>query len=167
MLWLLWACAGGGGAGLECETVYQLAGTDEVGETASGYEYCAAADDGRGAFNRVSAATCDPGFVGECSTDADCDADELCVCGSAQPFDGGGGFLKLTTFSQCVAATCAGADDCDGNPCGVTLGVCGDPVGHYCRAGGDACSTDADCPANSRCSHDGNAWSCVERADCE
>ena len=80
---------------------------------------------------------------------------------------GGGGFLAMTAFSQCVAATCETADHCDGEACGVAFDVCGDPVGHYCRAPADVCAADADCAANERCSHNGLEWQCVEQASCE
>lgn len=168
MIWLLLACAGGASLdAAECVPVAQATAVDEPGDEPSGYDYCFAEDGPDGAWNRVGSATCVEALRGECATDADCGADEVCVCPGLHPFDDGGGLERLTVLSQCVAATCTGPDDCDDEACGVAVDVCGGPVGHYCRADGDACALDADCAPNERCSHNGLEWQCVEAAECE
>jgi hypothetical protein len=166
MFWLLFACAGGGPkgeAGLDCETVYQTVDSETPGDTPAGYEYCAEDDDGLGAFNRVSAEECTDGG-GFCATDADCDSDEVCLCGGGVAVNDGEGWRGLTVLSQCVGASCTGPDDCDGYGCGLTFDASGGALALFCRTPQDTCRTDADCSVTDYCFYTGEKWACEPRS---
>ncbi len=159
MLWLFLACAE---APLPvCEVVLQTVEAETPGDSPSGFEYCAG-EDGRGVFNRVSSESCGDG--GFCSSDADCDADEACLCSAG--VETAAGWEGLTVVSQCVSATCASPDDCGGLACSLTFDVCGSAQGLFCRTTDDACATDADCGESGFCFYNGSNWSCEAMADC-
>lgn len=90
-----------------------------------------------------------------CVTDADCGADEACVCGPS--------------IGECVRATCRSAEDCqEGYSCAEfydLFGVgCGEPMQLACHAPGDECQSPQECGASSslsNCSAADGTYRCV------
>lgn len=95
---------------------------------------CTEGDNGRCVFGR-GGAYCD---YDRCFVDADCAADEVCLCDGS---NGGG--------NQCVSGDCRVDADCnDAFTCSPTFGSCGHYLGfvaYRCHRAADACTTDADC----------------------
>lgn len=163
MLLFLLACGGPGpGKMPDCQTVYQTASAETPGDAEAGYEYCAEDDDGLGAFNRTGSVTCEAD--GLCSTDADCEDGEVCLCGTGVAYDGG--WRNVTVLSQCIAAYCETSDDCDGQACGLSFDLCGNPQALACRTSTDQCVTDADCGDGSYCFFGGERWACQAAEEC-
>lgn len=112
------------------------------------FGYCDAVD----VRNGPSTSKC---FSG-CVEDADCDAGQICHCGSG--------------IGNCVAATCATDADCDGELCALVedLDRCDDRSRHSrqfaCTTPADACVFSKDC-ASYRCVVENGARVCLERVD--
>lgn len=91
-----------------------------------------------------------------CVTDADCNADEACVCGES--------------IGQCVKASCRTDADCGGYACAQfyeLLGAgCGEPMQLACQTPDDQCRVAQDCEDQGGraryCSGVSGTWSCVE-----
>lgn len=91
-----------------------------------------------------------------CVTDADCDADEACICG---PFIG-----------ECIKADCRSAEDCDdGYLCAQfreLFGIgCGEPMQLACQTPDDECRSSQDCDSaegfGASCSAADGTWRCA------
>jgi len=109
---------------------------------------------------------CDTGFsfnecITPCASDADCAADEACVCEMAYPNN---------FATRCVPADCRTDADCGGLECGISRSECRFVDRLTCRTAADECHGDANCPGNSYfCSYDEEImhWQCFEVIDCE
>ena len=101
-----------------------------------------------------------------CSTDAECEADEVCLCG---------GVLRDVEWSQCVRATCASGEDCASGLCGVANFQQGSGCDWNtvvdCFTDFDTCRTNSECPQatpndpfgiDTYCAEDEGRWSCQE-----
>ncbi len=92
-----------------------------------------------------------------CFSDADCDADEACLCDGSGL--GGGG-------NSCVRADCRTNNDCSpGFACSPTFGGCGHYtgfIGFECHTAADECTVDADCGGAAYCAFDSavSHWAC-------
>lgn len=99
---------------------------------------CTAGTNGRCGFGRAGTFC----SYDECFRDADCDADQACLCDGSGI--GGGG-------NTCVQVGCRTNNDCDpGFACSPTFGSCGHYlgfIGFECHTGDDECTTDAECGA--------------------
>ena len=88
-----------------------------------------------------------------CTSDAECEADEACLCS------------PLQAGTVCVDATCRTDADCPGDlRCGLSLGLGGPTAGIptptlRCRTPQDTCAGDLDCEEGI-CRFSGDAWSC-------
>lgn len=130
-------CEGEGCPASTCRTDADCAGIP--------YGYCQS-------YGQIAQFTCASG----CVTDADCDADEACVCG---PFIG-----------ECVQASCRSDDDCGGGyQCAQfydRFGIgCGEPMQLACQTPDDECRSSGDCTASggfANCSAADGTWRCVE-----
>ena len=90
-----------------------------------------------------------------CVTDADCGAEQACVCGQF--------------IGECVSASCRGAQDCEaGYTCAQyrhLFGIgCGEPMQLACHTPGDQCQSPADCQGASggNCDGTGGVWLCQD-----
>jgi hypothetical protein len=92
-----------------------------------------------------------------CVTDADCNADEACVCG---PFIG-----------ECIKANCRSAEDCGGGYLCAQFrdlfGIgCGEPMQLACQTPEDDCRSSQDCGGaeghGANCSAADGTWRCAE-----
>lgn len=72
-----------------------------------------------------------------CASDADCKADQACVCKEQ----------AKVGHSTCAPASCRTDADCDSGRCGVSShhNGCGTEVALACRSSADRCASDADC----------------------
>lgn len=77
-----------------------------------------------------------------CATDADCKAEEACVCKEQSRLG----------HATCAPATCRVDADCESGRCGVSAyhNGCGIEVAQACRSSADQCASDADC-TGSKC----------------
>lgn len=113
---------------------------------------CTAGDNGRCVFGRIGA-FCSYDL---CFRDADCAADEACLCDGSN--NGGGG-------NACVHAGCRTNNDCaPGLACSPTFGSCGHYsgfIGFECHTADDECTVDADC-GGGYCAFDPTLahWAC-------
>ncbi len=102
------------------------------------------------------------GCVYPCATDADCGAQQACVCDGVLEDDRG--------WSYCAPASCADGADCESNECGASSynDGCGYSVGLGCRAPSDACRADSECTEDwQSCAlqYGTGPWLCVSQ-DC-
>ena len=88
-----------------------------------------------------------------CSTNADCERGERCVCADA--------LRGHFEHSACVPAECASGDDCESGVCALSLffNGCSHEAVFACRGAADECASDADCAGRS-CAYDDGAWAC-------
>lgn len=102
--------------------------------------------------NRATAIDCGPNVEG-CQRDADCDADQVCICPDTVPRD----YARPTSNnyiwptgseSKCVLASCRVNADCDSNEC--SLGT-RNLIGCGSDGPGLACRTETDCTFESSC----------------
>lgn len=97
-----------------------------------------------------------------CTTDVDCGAGMICLCGAA--FGG---------RNQCIAAGCTNAAGCGEADCRVSKNGCGlygSGARTACRTNADTCDADVDCGGPSAfCQHDSisGAWSCLDSVACD
>jgi hypothetical protein len=102
--------------------------------------------------------------VTPCTTDADCAADEACLCGNSQ-WD--------TAFTYCVRGGCRTDADCAPFECAVHKEACASFPTLQCRAAVDGCRSDADCveEQDDECGYytagDLLGWQCQAIGGCE
>lgn len=124
-------------------------------------------------INRAMAIDCAPAVEG-CRNDADCEADQVCLCPDTVPLD----YERPTNTgwptgskSKCVPASCRVNADCASNEC--SLGARND-VGCGADGPGLACRNETDCTFERSCSPIGyieqscyvvfGSWGCNEDA---
>ena len=118
---------------------------------------CVASRDGRCVDRNSSFPEGECGCVYGCETDADCAADQICLCDVA---DG----------ARCVPATCATNADCATSECGLSaseVSGCGFDYATACRTPADACHSTAACDTGEDCVPGPQSpWLCEGRAIC-
>lgn len=115
---------------------------DDAGCSPYLYGYCDHSEDGLAEDEGECASGC--------TTDDDCRAGSVCLCGQSESPTGG----------VCRTATCHTDADCGpGKLCASYQEVCG-PGGFACQAAADECLTNADCKAPDRC-----YWEAIDSAD--
>lgn len=131
------ASEGQGGAAGAPPTAPSACGAETMME--GGLRRCA-----NGLIHRVSVAGCGslsspPGSVPDgCSTDSDCEVNELCFCDSS------------SNAGRCVAAECHAAVECaTGSLCGINT-TC-ESTRFVCQTGFDECAVDGDCRSGEQC----------------
>ncbi len=91
-----------------------------------------------------------------CEVDADCRADEVCVCADE--------LRGHSLHSMCVAAECRSGSECASGACDLSLyySGCWHEMVLACRTELDECSDDADCEPGRTCAfdQDNRAWTC-------
>jgi hypothetical protein len=103
--------------------------------------------------------------VYDCVTDADCAADEACLCGSKLL----GMDLPRVFQTQCYSAGCRNDDDCPGDFRCMVDSECGWNLKLRCQTPNDECVTTADCLAaeNEKCLYSWmeERWLCTDCGD--
>ena len=95
-----------------------------------------------------------------CESDADCDAQSLCLCQT---------FVKATgatvSLGTCVSAACRVDSDCGqdylclANP--AAIASCGRPSPFACQSSRDTCGAQNDCASNLQCVYQDGAYVCT------
>ncbi|AUX44528.1 hypothetical protein SOCE26_059920 [Sorangium cellulosum] len=84
-----------------------------------------------------------------CTTDADCGAGQICLCGDP--------------VGQCVISSCTSDADCGRLLCSsYVLNPGCDGIGFACQTPADECAVDADCPGDEQCSLEADRHTCTE-----
>lgn len=89
-----------------------------------------------------------------CGNDAECGDGNICICKDV---------LAQDTHSTCINAACAKNADCPSAECGLSsfYDGCSWTDKLVCRAAGDACRLDGECPNGGECDAPmDNLWSC-------
>ena len=108
-------------------------------------------------------------YVGQCTcwpvcgSDADCGANEACVCAMEEPNVD----ERYASHDVCVPAQCRTGADCESGECGATWGPCGEISGFYCRTKSDECRGDDDCDGYQTCFSTGGKWTCGGPGSCD
>ncbi len=101
----------------------------------------------------------DCGCAYGCEADADCGADQICLCDAAEG-------------SRCVTATCATNAACGDGECGLSASDdgCGVTYALACRTADDTCRSNVDCGPDSfeACAADyqTGVWQCASQGAC-
>lgn len=90
--------------------------------------------------------------VAACQTDADCEAEEACVCASGSSLHQDDGVYR----AGCRPSTCQTDDECGSDALCVASQTCG-AIGMFACRGDDAC-TEAECPS---CALTDGQWQCL------
>jgi hypothetical protein len=104
-----------------------------------------------------------------CGSDADCGADEACLCALERvSSDGRGNHVSLSDAHQRVAADCRSDADCESGECGALIGPCGhDIFAFYCRTKDDECRSNLECGNIGWCDSTGGKWTCKAVGNCD
>jgi hypothetical protein len=109
-----------------------------------------------------------------CGSDADCGADQACVCALEEiSYKQGGSVYFAATIDRCLPGNCRTGADCASGECGASRFDCfeGGPIaGFYCRTAEDECRTNHDCPHDyETCKYEPTLgrWACSKGAICD
>src|SRR5690606_3168064 len=93
----------------------------------------------------------------DCRTNADCAAQEVCLCGLVF---GAQSLTAASTFGSCIPRECSGPADCGGRQCGLSTDRFGAAEGLFCRTAADECESDLECGLGRTCNFGVDHWAC-------